>query len=72
MKKGWEIIHEIQGRFCAKVTRSPWATEKTAAKWQLDRERRKCQMLCSTLKYWYRILLTDKNELLKRSYQWHV
>lgn len=29
-------------------------------------------MLCSVVKYWYRTLLMEKDELLKCSYEWRT
>jgi hypothetical protein len=51
VKRGWEIIDDIQGRFCNRVTRSPRNTTKGAAEWELGRESRRGRMLCSIVKY---------------------
>jgi hypothetical protein len=50
VKKGWEIIYNMQGRFC-KVINTPRSTPNGAAEWELGRESRKGKMLCSMVKY---------------------
>jgi hypothetical protein len=54
------------------VIRSPRNTAKGAAEWELGRETRKGRMLCSVVKFWYRTLLMEKEELLKCNYEWQA
>jgi hypothetical protein len=72
VKKGWEIMDDIQGRFCNRGIRTLRNTEKGAAEWILGRESRRGTMLCSVVKYWHRTLLMEKDELLKCCYELQV
>jgi len=56
-------------RFC-NSHKKPKEHSKREAEWELGRESRKGMMLCGVVKYWYRTLLVEKDELLKCSYEW--
>jgi hypothetical protein len=70
VKKGWEITDETQGRFSIKIIR-------TTGKQQSEQEKEtwyslKGKMLCIIVKYWYRILLMDRDKLLKCCSEWQI
>jgi hypothetical protein len=68
VKKGWETNDKIKGRFCRKAIRSPRSTGKEAAEWELARASSRGKTICNTVKYFCKILLTQKYELLKCGY----
>ena len=72
VKLGLEIIGNIQGRFCKKVIRRPRRTASGAAEWELGRESSRGKVLCTIVKYWYRILFMEGDELLKCCHEWQT
>ena len=70
-KRDWILLINFR-RFCNRVIGSPRNTAKGTAEWGLGREGRKGRVLCSVVKYWYRALLMEKDELLKCSYEWQA
>jgi hypothetical protein len=70
VRKRDQILSINFRRFCNRVIGSPRNTAKGAAEWELGRESRKGRILCSVVKYWYRTLLMEKDELLNCSYEW--
>jgi hypothetical protein len=51
---------------------NPRSTANGAAEWKLGIDCNKGKMLCTTMKYWYRILLMEQDELLKCCYKWQT
>jgi hypothetical protein len=62
----------FRGRFCKKVIRSPRCRASGAAEWELGRESSRGKVLCAIVKYWYRILFMERDELLKCCHEWQT
>jgi hypothetical protein len=70
VKKGWEITDEIQGRFPIKVIRRTGTQRSEQEKEAWYSCKRK--LLCIIVKYWYRILLMERDKLLKSCNEWQI
>jgi hypothetical protein len=72
LDEGWKKTDIIHGRLCKKLLGIPRFAEDGVAELELGRDSRRGKVLCFAVKYWQRILLVDKEELVRVCYEWQV
>jgi hypothetical protein len=63
-----KLLMKLRDDFLKKVIRSPRSTPNGAAEWEIGSGRTKSKTLCRLIKYWCRVVLVEKDELLKNCY----
>ncbi|KDR17814.1 hypothetical protein L798_08243 [Zootermopsis nevadensis] len=72
LEEGWKEVDVIHGRFCKKVLGIPRVGANGVAEVELGRDSRRSKVLGLVTKFWLRILQMDRDDLVRRCYDWQV